>query len=653
MKLRLPVIIVCAVSALVKSAADAPDLDNSSYAWRLSEPLGSEVRVDMDSLLFNYGQRSVPAMQTDAYASTGNLGAEGVSLVYFDRAPASDFFFRDALAQWLPQRDNMLFYNTRIPLTILSYNFGGSKTTGQDRLKADFSGNINPRAQVGAMVDYLHSKGSYANQAAKHLSWGVSGSYLGERYQFQGYYYHYNSLNNENGGITDDRYITDPAAVQGGLTSVDTKNIPTRLSQASSRLVGGQLLLCNKYNLGFHRDVEMADTVVSEFVPVTSILWDFNFTQARHGFNNLNASQGNEFWADRYLSPDVTYDRSSYYSVKNTFGLSLLEGFNRWAKAGLSAFVVHEYTHFKQDPYSVLDDSADATSLTPLPAGTYPPAKGLNMAWVGAQLARRSGRILNYEATGQIGFLGEAAGEVRVDGHVDTRFSLLSDTVSLKAYGHFSNLTVPYLLRHYISNHFAWDNDFGMTRRLRFGGELALDRVGTHLNIGVENVQNLVYFNADCLPSQHSGSVQVFSASLRQRLHFKALHFDNSITYQKSADNVVIPIPQLVVYSNLYLYFRLAKVMQVQFGIDCSYYTKYKAPGYQPATMAFYNQQSVECGNFPYMNFYVNMKLKRARFYLMMSHVNQGMFGDNYFSIPGYPLNPRKFQLGISVDFMN
>ena len=96
------------------------------------------------------------------------------------------------------------------------------------------------------------------------------------------------------------------------------------------------------------------------------------------------------------------------------------------------------------------------------------------------------------------------------------------------------------------------------------------------------------------------------------------------------------------------------KVLDVQLGVDCDYYTKYKSVAYQPATMSFYNQNEVEIGNYPFMNAYINMKLSKARFYVMMSHVNQGLFGNNnYFSMPHYPLNPRKFQVGVSVDLAN
>ena len=54
------------------------------------------------------------------------------------------------------------------------------------------------------------------------------------------------------------------------------------------------------------------------------------------------------------------------------------------------------------------------------------------------------------------------------------------------------------------------------------------------------------------------------------------------------------------------------------------------------------------------MNLYANMKLKQTRFFVMLSHVNQGLFGgNNYFILPHYPLNPRSFQMGVSIDFSN
>ena len=149
-------------------------------------------------------------------------------------------------------------------------------------------------------------------------------------------------------------------------------------------------------------------------------------------------------------------------------------------------------------------------------------------------------------------------------------------------------------------------------------------------------------------------NMEVANYDFRIDDHNACLNWDNSVTYQTSSNENVLALPKLAVYSNLYLLFKVAGVLHVQFGVDCNYYTKYYAPAYNPATSSFHNQHEVKCGNFAFMNAYANMKLKKTRFFVMFSHFNQGMFGgDNYFSSPHYPLNPRRLQMGLSVDFTN
>ena len=288
------------------SRADKKVQVEPGYAWKLLPPLGLREEATIDTLLLNYYRKSVPSDVSDAYATTGNLGAEGLNLIFFDREPMSDFFFKDALYHWLPSESKMKFYNTRIPMTLLSYNTGGGRDNAHDRLSTVFSGNINKRAQNGVIADYIYSKGSYNNQADKDLTWGINGSYIGDRYEFQGYLNHYNFLNKENGGITDDLYITDPAQVQGGITTVKPKNIPTRLNNAHSRVVGTELYLNNRYKVGFYHEEEVeGDTTVRRtYIPVSSFIWTLKYNDNKHIFNTT--SNENDFWTNSYFGASST-----------------------------------------------------------------------------------------------------------------------------------------------------------------------------------------------------------------------------------------------------------------------------------------------------------------------------------------------------------
>ena len=174
----------------------------------------------------------------------------------------------------------------------------------------------------------------------------------------------------------------------------------------------------------------------------------------------------------------------------------------------------------------------------------------------------------------------------------------------------------------------------------------------TSVSASVENLQNQIYFNEQALPVQYGGSVQIFSATLKQNFKFGVFNWDNTVTYQTTSQSSVIPLPNLALTTNMYVLFRIA-TLHVQLGLNCDYFTKYKGVDYQPATMGFYNQSKIYIGDYPFVSAYLNCKLSKCRFYLMMSHLNQGMTGTMYFSMPHYPMNPRRFQLGLSIDFAN
>lgn len=83
-------------------------------------------------------------------------------------------------------------------------------------------------------------------------------------------------------------------------------------------------------------------------------------------------------------------------------------------------------------------------------------------------------------------------------------------------------------------------------------------------------------------PWKYGGSVQVFSARLNQNFKFGILHWDNEVAYQKTSNQDILPLPDLSAYSNLYIVFRIAKVLRVQLGGDVRYFTEYYAPDYAP-----------------------------------------------------------------------
>ncbi|MDE5744455.1 MAG: putative porin, partial [Paramuribaculum sp.] len=439
------VLIMLANVCMAKSPEIAP-----SYAWKMLPPLGLHEPATIDTLLYNYYLQAVPNDVSLAWATTGNLGAQGMNMIYFERPAMSDFFFHDAIAHWLPEKGNHKFYNTRVPMTLLSYNFGGGRETAQDRLTGVFSGNVNKRLEIGANIDYLYSKGSYNYQADKDLAWGLSTSYMGDRYELQMFYNHYNLLNKENGGITDDLYITDPEQLQGGNASINPKTIPTRLTATHNRLRGKELYVNQRYKVGYWHITPPNDTIPGDtiehkvYIPVSSFIWTLDYNAGHHMFKNTSAEEAREFWTNSYLSTNGSTDITTYWSLKNTFGISLLEGFHKYAKFGLAAYLTHEIRRYNQAVDSIPLGDGRPAALTPYPFDTkLAPKATENLLWVGGQLTKQRGALLRYEATARLGIVGPVAGDLLVEGNVSTQFGFLGDSLNITAYGRFSNEEAP------------------------------------------------------------------------------------------------------------------------------------------------------------------------------------------------------------------
>lgn len=631
-------------------------------AFTLTYPLGLHEEADIDTTLYNFQRHILPSLHSDAMAVTGNLGAEGIDMIYVNRDHGqSPFFFEKALSMWLPTIKSQKFYNVFTPMTLLGYDFGGNRDNHTDWLSGRFGGNVNRNIGVGAMVDYLYSKGCYQAQATKDFSYGGNVYYYGHRYEMQALFHAFNFLNKENGGITDDLYITDPALLQAGDTKVESKSIPTNLSDAHTRLTGSRFFTTQTLKLGFWEEEQVNDTLSREvYIPVTRITYALDYQTRRHVFKNTNATQAADFFTNTYLNPYQTYDNTHYWHLANSLGIELVEGFRNWAKFGLSAYVTYQIRRYRQtspDGFGVLPpvEEEDMHLLTPLPSDIdFAPVTTQNLLSVGGRIAKTKGNLLRYTADVRLGLSGETAGEIDAKGDIATNFRLFGDTVSLRANARFSNLAPSWLLKQYVSNHFAWHNDFGKIRRFGVGGSLSIPWTRTTVSIDFENVQNHVYFNSVAMPRQHSATIPVFSARLQQNLHFGIWNWNNTITYQESGNQDVIPLPKLAVYSNMYLAFKAFRVLDLQIGVDCDYFTRYRGLMYQPATMSFHVQNAKDAilvGDYALCNAYITAKLYKVRFYVLWSHVNQGWFSKNYFSLPHYPVDPRRLQFGLCVDF--
>ncbi|MFC2700569.1 putative porin [Segatella oris] len=676
------------------------------------------------------------------YTTTGNLGAPRINRIVADRPFGSQFIFTQPYDFIITPIEQFHFTNTLSPFTNITYNNAGNRTNGEDHLTTKFGVNAGKRLGVGFKFDYLYGRGYYQDQSTAHFNYTMYGSYLGDHYQAHLLMSTNHQKVSENGGITDDNYITHPESYSDKYS---TNEIPTALSQNWNRNDNQHIFLTHRYNLGFSRKVSMteeeikakkfamaskkeneaqkrkdkatqegrldddktvtlqgrpddakimgaepisqkkdnnrvaldkqaADSLLAaekktqvdtawmkkEFVPVTSFIHTLKFDNYRRiyqAYKTPTDFYANTYTVDEPLTGDSIYDKTRHYRLKNTFALSLLEGFNKWAKAGLKAFITSELRHF-----------------------TLPSATGIdtynehNLSF-GAQLSKRQGKTLHYDAIAETWLTGEDAGQLKIDGSTDLNFKLFGDTLTLTANGFFYRLNPTFYYRHYHSRHAWWDNT-NMSKILhsRIQGILNYQKTRTTLRVAVDEIKNYTYFalshtitsgkrvNHAITVNQNSGAIHLLTASLSQDFTFGPLNWESVITYQNSSNKTVLPVPTLNLYSNVYLRFKIAHVLRCDFGADVRYFTKYYAPDYVPSLGQYAVQTNtnttgsdsrVEIGNYPVVNVYANFHLKHTRFFIMMSHLNAGTGKKNYFYTPHYPLNQSILRFGLSWNFFN
>lgn len=397
-----------------------------------------------------------------------------------------------------------------------------------------------------------------------------------------------------------------------------------------------------------------------EFVPVTSFIHTIQFDNYRRiyqAYNTPSNYYANNYNVQEYLSGDSIYDKTRYYSLKNTFALSLLEGFNKWAKAGLKAFITSDLRHFTL-PNATGIDSYNEHNLS-----------------IGAQLSKTQGKLLHYDAIAETWLTGSDAGQMKLDVNADLNFKLFGDTLTLSANGFLYRLNPTFYYRHFHSRHAWWDNDnLSKIIHSRIQGILNYQKTRTTLRVEIDEIKNYTYFassyntvndnrvNHAIVVKQNNGLIHLLTASISQDFTFGPINWENMITYQNSSNKTVLPVPALNIYSNLYLRFKIAHVLRCDFGADVRYFTKYYAPDYVPILGQYAiqtntdtngNDNRIEIGNYPVANVYANFHLKHTRFFIMLSHFNAGTGRKNYFFTPHYPLNQSILRFGLSWNFFN
>ena len=225
-----------------------------------------------------------------------------------------------------------------------------------------------------------------------------------------------------------------------------------------------------------------------EYVPVTSFIHTLDINNYDRIYQ-ANATPEN-YYANTYYDLDNEggstgegmYDQYKLTTIKNTFALAMLEGFNRYMKAGLKGFISYENRNYQMP---ALESGATAYHLERHTEYDLT---------VGGLLSKTQGHTFHFNVGAEIGLAGADPGRMDLNFSTDLNFPLFGDTVRLAAKAQFTRRTPYYFLENYHSKHLWWNNSLSPETRTHLEGVFSYDKTRTTVRVAIDEIQNYTYF---------------------------------------------------------------------------------------------------------------------------------------------------------------
>jgi len=205
-----------------------------------------------------------------------------------------------------------------------------------------------------------------------------------------------------------------------------------------------------------------------------------------------------------------------------------------------------------------------------------------------------------------------------------------------------------------VSNHFIWINDRDHTQHVRASVGYAQGRLRFKGVLSYHLLKGLVLYGPDRLPYQSSALNQLLVLRLTE--HFKVRWFhlivDGALQWALSGDEIRVPLAlgraEFYYQNDLF-----KKRLRIQIGVEGSYWTSYLANAYNPALSDFHLQNNVRVGNYPFLDVFLNIRIKRFRAFVKVAHFNAGWLGYRYYHVPHYPANDLAWKFGVNWTFFD
>ena len=528
-------------------------------------------------------------------------------------------------------KEEMKYYRARTPYTEVFGLFGMKKEQYSRILHTQ---NISKQWNIALNMLRIRSEGFYQRQNCTDNNISLSTNYVSKSG-------HYSLLANgiisslksdENGGIRPDSLTED-------IPFGNKKLVAVELLDARSKRLHREFYVKQSLYFGRRENVFTGDSIASSHIkPTTSIFYSFRASDDMFAYTE--AKPDSDYYQNNFFDSTHTLDSTHIEGFATGFGLQTTLFKAIKINVGMDRDYVTRMVQYNDDSLRTLLTSFSDQKVS-VSIGSADKVKGF--FWnIGKQQVIHGSYEGDYNVRWSVGKIFKNHQKISLESNSSTH-------------------SVPFIYEYYNSNHFAWSTSFNKSQDLKLRLSFSDMRHRVKLSIQYTRVSDFVYFDSTFTPAstlKHFDAIGFYSCCAEKTFHLKHFGFNNKISYTPGLDGndpeSVIHLPKIV--SNHSLYYQgqwFKKATDVQIGLDVAYFSSYYADNYMPALGLYYVQYTKKMGNYPYIDFFFNMKIKHAVIFFKSEHLNSGFMGQNYYIAPHMPAPDRSIKVGIKWVFYN
>lgn len=537
---------------------------------------------------------------------------------------------------------SLQYYNTYTPYTQFRYVQGDGEL---QILDINHTQSINEYWNFGITYHSLKSSGFYSNEANRLTNVAFHTQYQNQsgNYRLLAYGIWNTSDLNENGGVENVDLFNTPAFG----TQI------ARFSQ-SSLLDANYWYRNSEIGIRQFRYLGKQDSIKVKgygnapvFMPRAYITHKLTYTKNTAKFTTSDTG----YFENNYTFINNTFEVVEHREVSNEIGFGLYLNKKEILKGDSNAI---DKPYAEQVFYGGVDFRVGRAGFWGLERLTFREPNELVKWWgygnvhLFANLSKQLTPVTHFKGSLNYVALGSQFSDYETNLAVR---QVLFKKLVLSPFLKTEAVSPNFLQNTYVSAYSRWNNDFKKEFNNSLGATLAYG-LNTSITVMANRSDNFIYFNTEAKPTQYDAGINYFQVKLNKTFHFGKFHFENEFSWQQINVESPYKVPELLARINYYFQSPMFKqAATVAIGVRAWYYSSFNGLAYLPGLGAFYVQNEMQTGGYPWIDIYLTANIKKWNGFVKYAHVNEGLFGYNYQMLPNYPIAPRALQMGVAWRF--